>query len=148
MNNSKSNNSWGYNRYGLIQNQNSYHNSGSRSNGQKKSKCERKRQESMVYCRNKNRPCRKKSSGQCNSGNAKITQIKKDYCEQLSLLKEDRGESIISLDRRKNPADEQVAVNITVEEWTNCLRRLYNTEEQADLWTVSNNIDNNVREQT
>ena len=49
---------------------------------------------------------------------------------------------------QKKPVNEQIVVNITPEEWTNHLKSLYHTEEQADLCTITNNIDNYIINKT
>ena len=41
---------------------------------------------------------------------------------------------------QKKLVNEQIVVNITSEEW----KSLYNTEEQADLCTITNNIHNYI----
>ena len=112
-----------------------------------------KRAAYIKYLSNKTDEQRQQYVAVRNRVNAKITQIKKDYWEKFST---DMQHDLYGGQRRiwnfirsqKKPVNEQIVVNITPEEWTNHLKSLYNTEEQADLCTITNNIDNYIINKT
>lgn len=71
-----------------------------------------------------------------NRTNANISHIEKENWECSSLTQQELnvGQRIWNLIRSQTePVNKQIAVNITTDTWTKYLKRLYNTEEQAEL---------------